>query len=126
MSIVEKMRRKENFVSLFGALQEDIMMSEQVLKLSFSNEYKEYVSKLGAASFRGHELTGVCKPKSLNVVNATQQERENTDVPTDWYVVEQTHIDGIVFWQSTKGGIYKTQPGSHAKKVYGSLNEYIE
>ena len=79
----------------------------------------------GAASYYGHELTGICKAARLNVVDVTQDERQYNSVPVDWYVIEQTNIDGIVIWQTASGTIYETCPGSEADKICDSLEEYI-
>lgn len=73
----------------------------------------------------GHELTGICKAARLNVVDVTQDERQYNSVPVDWYVIEQTNIDGIVIWQTASGTIYETCPGSEADKICDSLEEYI-
>ena len=125
MSIISTMKSKEGFVSFSSIREDEIVQAEHELNLSFAEDYKEYVKAFGAVSFMGHELTGVCRPNFLNVVVVTRQEKENIDVSKDWYVVEQTHYDDIVFWQSSKGDIYMTKPGTKAKKTYGSLLEYI-
>lgn len=125
MDIVSIIKSKEAFVSLKGAIPEDIAKAEDELKVMFTQEYVEYVSALGAASFYGHELTGVCNSKALSVVEATNTEKQFSDIPADWYVIEQTHIDGIVYWQSEKGAIYMTAPNIKAKKVCETLSEYV-
>ena len=125
MTIVELIRRMQGFVSFSGAEQNAIYAAEHELGLLFANDYKEYLHAFGAVSYKGHELTGVCKSNALNVVNVTQKEKEFTDVPDSWYVVEQAHIDGIVFWQTQQGTIYMTKPGAGAQKVCDSLIEYV-
>lgn len=125
MDIVSIIRSKEDFVSLKGASPEDIAKAEEELKVKFTKEYAEYVSALGAASYYEHELTGVCNSKVLSVVEATKIEKQFLDIPADWYVIEQTHIDGIVYWQSAEGSIYMTAPNTKARKVYESLIEYV-
>lgn len=74
----------------------------------------------------GNELTGVCGSKQLNVVPVTLEERSNTTVPLDWYVLEQANIDGIVLWQDKSGAVYQTAPHIKPRKLCGSLAEYIE
>ena len=126
MTIIDNLKSKEGFISLQGVDEKLIIEAEEKLKLSFSSEYKEYVKAYGAASFMNHELTGVGVPKPINVVDVTLQEREAVEVPKTWYVIEQTHYDDIVFWQSTKGSVYRTKPGTRPKKVSNSLVEYLE
>lgn len=124
-SIITALKEKEAFISLKGADQEAIATAEKEMNVKFASDYREYVSEMGAASYYGHELTGVCTAKSLNVVRITASEREFNDVPTDWYVIEQTHMDGIVFWQAVDGKVYQTGIKQKPKKVCDSLLEYI-
>lgn len=124
--IVRIMNMKPNFYALQGATAMEIEGAEQLLGTRFSKEYRDYVSAFGVASFAGHELTGVCKPKRLNVVEVTIEQRsQNPDALCDWYVVEEANIDGIVIWQAPSGSIYQTLPGTNAKKICNSLEEYI-
>ena len=50
---------------------------------------------------------------------------EFQEVPEGWYVIEQAHIDGIVFGQDWTGGVYKSQPSIKPVKVCNLLIEYI-
>lgn len=109
-----------------GASSEQVKAAELELSVIFAPDYHEYVKAFGAASFAGHELTGVCTSKRLNVVTVTQEERKSTSVPLDWYVIEQANIDGIVIWQTASGVIYQTTPNGFAKELCKSLSEYVE
>jgi hypothetical protein len=124
-SVITALKEKEAFISLTGASPEDIEAAETELNVKFASDYREYVTALGAASYYGHELTGVCKSKSLDVVKATISEREFNEVPADWYVLEQTHMDGIVFWQAGDGKVFQTGIKQKPIKVCDSLLEYI-
>ena len=99
---------------------------EKKLKLSFSKEYREYLLKYGCVTFYGHELTGICEEECLNVVDVTISARKFTDVPGDWYVIEEANIDGILIWQATDGTVYLTAPGEAPKIIASSLAVYIE
>lgn len=125
-NIIELMRRQADFYAMNGSSLEDIEAAEKELKLHFAPDYREYTKAFGAASFAGHELTGVCKSKRLNVVNVTLEERSGRDVPADWYVIEQAHIDDIVIWQNEAGEIFQTGGGNGYSKLCDSLAEYIE
>lgn len=124
--IVKLMQKQRDFYSMKGASQEEIRDAEQTLELRFAADYRKYIEAFGVASFAGHELTGICKSKRLSVVAVTQEERNNTEVPADWYVLEQANIDGIVIWQDGSGVVYQTAPNAKAKKLCRSLAEYIE
>lgn len=124
--VVLCIRQKGKFVSLQGVSEERIEKVEKKLKVKFAIDYKEYVSEFGAISYIGHELTGVCDDPALDVVQVTIDEREFfEDISADWYVIEQTHIDGIVIWQSSEGGVYKVAPNTKPIKICNSLIEYI-
>lgn len=100
--------------------------AELQLRVSFSDEYKEYLSAFGAIMADGIELTGVTKSEHRNVVCLTKKERElNPKVPRTMYVVENTCVDGIIIWQDTKGLVYQTKPNAEPKQIAESLAEYI-
>lgn len=124
--IVKLMQKQPDFYAMKGVSEEEIRMAEQALSLRFAADYHKYIAAYGVASFAGHELTGICKSKRLNVIDVTIEERDNTLVPTDWYVLEQANIDGIVIWQASDGVVYQTVANTKAKKLCGSLAEYIE
>lgn len=110
-SIVRMLKDQPNLYCLKGASEDEVRQAEQALGLRFAEDYRAYVSEYGAASFAGHELTGVCPSRRLNVVDVTTLERDSSDVPADWYVIEQTNIDDIVIWQSADGAVYQTTSG---------------
>ena len=125
--IVTKIKNKAGFVALRGADEEAVRSAEQTLGVKFADDYRQYVLAYGAASFEGHELTGVCPVPRLNVVNVTKEERSFAgNIPQNWYVIEQTHIDGIVIWQAQSGEIYSSSPEHKPARVFNSLWDYIE
>ena len=100
--------------------------AELQLRVSFADEYKDYLSAFGAIIADGIELTGIAKSEYRNVVELTKKEWElNPRVPHTRYVVENTCIDGIIIWQDTNGTVYQTSPNTDPKKIAQSLEEYI-
>ena len=88
---------------------------------------QHHVCECGAVSFKGHELTGVCLSKRLNVVDVTLEARKlNPTIPNDMYIVEEANIDGILVWQNASGAVYISMPGTSTPKVAGSLQEYLK
>lgn len=125
-NVVAIMQEKPGFCALSGASPEEITRAEQTLGVLFAEDYRSYVAAFGVASFAGHELTGVCKPKRLDVAEVTKEERaQNVNISADWYVLEQAHIDGIVVWQAGDGSIYQSMPGVKSRKICDSLEAYI-
>ncbi len=124
--LINTMHGLPNFVHMTGATQSDIAAAERALGVTFAEDYRAYVSVFGAAAFEGHELTGVCKSRRLNVVDVTLDERQqNQNIPADWYVLEQTGMDGIVIWQNSTGHIFQVTLSHSVNKVANSLVEYI-
>lgn len=120
------MREAPGFASFSGASEEDIQAAESKLNLTFSKEYREYVSAFGAASYGNNELTGVCKTPRLNVFDVTMEERQKyPDLPGDWYVLELLHIDDVSIWQSSSGEVYQIMPGARPVKICESFSEYV-
>ena len=127
MDIKSTLKSKPCFKAYSSANNETIIQLEEKLSLKFAQEYVEYLKSFGFVTYEGHELTGICKVKRLNVVDVTTEEKESNDnVPNDWYVIEQLNIDDIVIWQSSSGEIYQTAPAREPVKLCDSLTEYIE
>lgn len=126
MDILTVLKKQPLFKSYIAGTEDDITKAEKKLNLSFPTEYKRYLLKYGFATYDGHEITGICKAKRLNVIDVTITEREYAEnIPPDWYVIEQLNIDGIVIWQSSTGKIYQTSPNVEPTKICESLAEYI-
>lgn len=126
MSIVDLIKSKEDLIIYAPAEPNLVFQAEQELKVVFSKEYVEYVLAFGIAVFAGHELTGICDRKRLDVVRNTFNQRElNLFIPKDWYVIETLDIDGVVIWQDGSGKIYQTVPGGRRILIADSLREYI-
>lgn len=124
--IVNTIQALPNLLPLKAASITDITDAELQLRVSFSDEYKQYLSAFGAIIADGIELTGIAKSEHRNVVSVTRQERNlNTKVPQKMYVIESAGIDGIIIWQDAKGVIYQTSPSTQPKRIANSLNEYI-
>ena len=124
--IVELMLQKKPFVFSGEITEEQIKDAEEKLGVRFAEDYREYVAVFGTASYYGHELTGICtSDSSVNVIDVTVAEREFiSNIPNGWYVIEQTHVDGIVIWQDEKGRVYRASFGKW-DKIFDSLVEYV-
>ena len=124
-SLIEKLKKLDDFISYGGATPTSIEAAERELDLVFANEYKEYLTAFGAVCGSGFELTGIVNNKRLNVVYVTKEMREKASVPNNLYVIEEMHIDGLVIWQDASGCIFQTTPGSTPVKIADSFAEYL-
>ncbi len=124
--IIEVINNLSNLLPLKPASDTQITDAELQLRVSFAEEYKDYLSEFGAIMADGIELSGIAKAEHRNVVALTKKERElNPKVPNTMYVIENTCVDGIIIWQDTKGDIYQTQPNMEPKKIADSMAEYV-
>ena len=126
-SIVDKLRALPAFGSLTGVSMEQIADAEKALALHFADDYREYLLSFGIASSDGHEFTGICNSKRLNVVDVTLAEKSITSsIPNDWYVLEEAGFDGIIIWQNSIGEVFQTLPGREAVKLADSICDYLD
>ena len=124
--IVDTIKSMPDYIGSNGRTDEEIKQAEKELEVSFANDYRKYLEKIGLACFDGRELTGLTKTARLDVVSVTKEQREKFGKSTSlWYVVEEANIYGIVIWQSSDGTVYEATPNSKAKKIADSLAEYI-
>ena len=100
--------------------------AQEVLGVTFAEDYKEYLGKYGVISAKGLELTGIAAVDRLNVVKVTQQERKmNKIMPTDMYVIENTAVDGIVALQNAEGKIYTITMDGKLEFFSTALADYV-
>ena len=126
LEFVEKLPLMPDFCAIGKVDQVRIEEAERALGLSFAEEYRAYLAAFGVAAACGHELTGLCDSLRLNVVSVTEVARADVArVPADWYVVEQTGMDGALCWQSGQGKIYQTMPGREPILLCDSLLAYV-
>ena len=125
-NIIEVMKNIPDYIGSNGRSEGEIAAAENSLGTMFAPDYRLYLKEIGLACFDGHEFTGITNDARLSVVAITEQERAtNPNIPSSWYIVEQTGFDGIVIWQDADGAVYETTPNSMPKKIANSLIEYI-
>ncbi len=107
--------------------EEVIKRTESEMGIRFAPDYREYVKNFGVVSFGIHELTGICPSQRLNVKDVTEKARLIfTEIPLDWYVLEDTTIDNVLIWQSRDGSVYQAQPNATPVRIAKNIYEFIE
>lgn len=125
MNIIEVINSNDGAIVGKGATEKDIIDAEKELGLTFSKEYRDYLQAFGSALVDSHFLTGISKAAQMNVVFVTQRERKFIeDIPNNFYVIENTGLDGIVIWQDENGIIYSSSDNG-VKEICDSLVEYL-
>ena len=124
---IDTLNKLQNIATGIRATDNQIEQAEKELGLKFAPEYIRYVKRFGVFSASSIELTGITNIDRLNVVSATKRERKlNSKIPDNMYVIENLAIDGFVVLQDAFGIIYYISPCYEPKKMFESLEEYIE
>ena len=124
--IVEVINSLEDVIHGKNIKESDIIKAESALGVKFSDDYRRYIKAFGCMAIGSREFTGISKLANYDVVSITTSQRKYiTDTPSDWYVIEQLNIDGIVIWQSASGEVFQTSPNTEPKKICDSFADYI-
>ncbi len=125
--IIQTLEKYEDFRCMKGISQEDISAAETKLKVTFAKDYKDFLAHCGVAKCNKHEVIGLGSSERLNVIAITELERSfNKGVPSNWYVIEEIGVDGIVVWQAEDGKVYQTDPKHGQIQLAESLLDYIQ
>ncbi len=125
-SVIDALNEKYKFYHLKGVSEADIKSAEQKLGLSFSSEYRNYLASYGLFSFGSHEFTGLGVDGYLNVVSATEQERNlGGQFPKDCILLENNGIEGLLTLLDSKGTVYSFHAGEK-KQIAASFLEYLK
>lgn len=117
---------QSNYFYSLGTVEPMLIEQAQVyLNLIFAEDYKDYLRTFGAATFNGHELTGISTSHRLNVVSATNRARKYFDhFPSSYYVVEELLFDHIIVVQDETGKVYSYSPIAESILLAESLKAY--
>lgn len=122
---IEKLKSKVKVFQVGGVSSEEIANAEQKLNLKFSDEYKEYLSNYGIISFGSHEFSGLGVNGYLNVVTATEKERNlGGNFPKDCILIENNGIDGVLTIMDENGIVYSFD-GKNKTKIASSFSEFL-
>ncbi|XME02169.1 SMI1/KNR4 family protein [Lachnospiraceae bacterium C1.1] len=125
-ALSEAFSNKTDFYAEKSASMDQIRHAEKEIGVVFSKDYKEYLQLYGSVSCVGHELTGISEDTNLDVVNATLSNyKKNQNISAPFYVIEETHMDGIVIWQTKTGEVFQSEYKGKPIKIYDSLIDYI-
>ena len=126
-NIIDFMKQYDDFIGGKGVSEKEVLRAEKQLAVHFAGDYREYLLSFGTAMINGHELTGLGNSERVNVVSVTDEYLNRNhieEIPKNWYVIDDTGIDGIITWQSSDGNIYEETSG-RIKKISDSLMDYI-
>lgn len=125
-NLIDRICSASGFCALVAANEEQISEAQKRLDLVFADDFIEYVTAFGAASFDSRELTGICTSKRLSVIAATERARNYFLLfPHGLYVIEELQIDHILMAQDKNGIVYSYGPDEALKVVAKSLYEYL-
>ena len=125
-AVIELISKIDGLKSVGGCTKEQIDDAQSKLSLVFTEEYKEYLEKYGVIRFKGVELCGLNIDGYLNVVEATEQEKQvNKEFPAKMFVIEDLGVDARLIVGDEKGNIYLLQR-DRKKLICSSFAEYVE
>ena len=124
---LDRIQEKNLFIKACPASLSEIENAEKQLGVKFAEDYKAFLARVGASICFGHEINGIVDSINLNVLNATAEMRVHFEaIPNSWYVIENTHMDGIVICQDQDGTVYQVAPNMEPVKIADGLKEYLE
>ena len=122
-SIIEKLPEME---FLQPATEKQIKSAEEKLGLRFAEEYREYLSYFGMVWSDIIAISGICDDEDYEVVALTDKLKKiYLGIPSDFYVIEDVGVDGLVIWQSGTGEIYQSIPNTNPVKIFDSLSDFL-
>ena len=125
MGIVEKVEEIKDLGCTGGCTEEQIKEAENILGLTFPNEYKEYVKEFGCIDFGSTEWTGLNVEGELNTAEATLTEKKyNDSFPDKHFVLDDYHIDGKKAIVNEQGEVFLLQCDS-ITKISNTISEYL-
>lgn len=123
---IEELKLKTEVFQVGMVSQEEIDNAEKQLHLRFTKEYKSYLLNYGAISFGAHEITGLGITGYLNVVTATEKERElGGNFPDDCIMLENNGIDGILTIMDVNGIVYSFD-GKNKTQIASSFTNFLK
>ena len=123
---IEKIKRNNLFHFAQPADICKIKDAENLLCVKFADDYTKFLQNIGACICFGHEINGLTEKSNLNIIKSTEEQRKlNLSVPSTWYAIEDTHIDGIIIWQDQSGSIYQISPGNLPIKIATGIVQYL-
>ena len=126
LEMINRIKEAADYASLGAASKEQIAEAETELQLSFAEDYKEYLSVFGVATFCGKELTGICASERLSVIAVTQHARSfYKSFPDDAYVIEDMLFDHFLVIQKANGSVLNFGPNESEELIADSLSLYL-
>ncbi|WP_027205393.1 SMI1/KNR4 family protein [Butyrivibrio fibrisolvens] len=126
MNLVEDIRKVQRLYHAKGCNTSQIKEAQKMLDIVFPEEYVDYIKEYGAISFYGTEWTGLNVEGHINVVDATEKERQlNKDFPPKCFVLENLGIDGIITIVDEAGVVYSLH-FNKKEKICDSISEYLK
>lgn len=126
MSCIESIKKLPGMEFLQPATEKQIKSAEEKLGLRFAEEYREYLSYFGMVWSDIIAISGICDDEDYEVVALTDKlKKVYLGIPSDFYVIEDVGVDGLVIWQSGTGEIYQSIPNTNPVKIFDSLSDFL-
>ncbi len=125
IDLIKKLTQVEGLYKLTGASKEQLRIAQEKLSFTFPADYYEFLKHFGSISFGNCELLGIAPSDSLNVVIATERERQlSAQFPAGMILIENYGYESILAIMDKTGAIYQWSP-TNIKKIAVSFSEYV-
>ena len=107
-------------------LPELIVESQKLLRVRFSEDYKEMLLNFGALMYHGNTILGLNPEHKYDCVSVTIDMKEfDEDIPANMYVIMMADIDSLLFLQDECGNVYKHFPMQGFQLIANNLEDFL-
>lgn len=125
-NIISTIKKLPGMEYLLPASIEDIKKAEEKLNLIFADDYKEYLSFFGMVWSDIIAISGISNDEDYGVVELTNKLRlTHTNIPLDFYAIEDVGVDGLVIWQNKTGVVYQSVPNHKPVRIFDNLSDFL-
>lgn len=125
-TVIEQLSKQYKLYHVTPATEQQIKEAEEKLGLTFSEDYKTYLSIFGALSFGAHEFTGLNVESYINVVDITSKEKLiRESFPSQAYVIQSLGIEGMIIVQTEQGEILQLDENNRVSHISDSFEQYL-
>ncbi|MBY0124387.1 SMI1/KNR4 family protein [Bacillus sp. S/N-304-OC-R1] len=126
MSNINNLIENSKAMTIGNVDYEVIREAESQLRFTFPQEYRNFIESFGSLACGSNEVFGLGTNDYLNVVNATQQERDlNENMLESYIVIQNLGVEGILIVMDADGTIYEYR-NNEFKKLYDSFYDFLK
>jgi len=124
--VIEKLLRENEDISVVGKVSKEVIIqAEKELNLEIPDQLKAFYSNYGCLTYQSHEIYGLGTDGYLNVVKGTQKEREISNLPNQYILINNIGVDGLLIVSNVSGEIFEWMANGYTKKIHENFSDYL-